>query len=285
MGNIPRSYAAGSYFLTLDGTACGFLRSASGGEAVGEVVSASPGPGQFADKHIGSVRHEELVLEVGIDLGKELYDWIDKSWQLEQPRKQGSIAAVATDGSIQSERAFVDALISEVTVPKLDASSKEPAFLTVRLAPDRVELAKGGGRRAAARAPKPKQFMASNFRLEIDGLDCKRVMSVDSFTVSQTEGLAAVEFPNLRITLAASSADSWDAWYDDFLVQGNNGADRERSGSISFLAPNLKAELGRVELANLGIFALRRPPAATAEQVAKVVAGLYCERMSLHVGG
>ena len=57
------------------------------------------------------------------------------------------------------------------------------------------------------------------------------------------------------------------------------------TGALVFLAPDLKAELGRVTLRNLGIFALRHPRAsAGTEAVQMVIAELYCERMELRVG-
>jgi hypothetical protein len=297
MGNIPRSYVAGNYFLSLDGVECGFLRSAEGGDAVGEVVSAAA-PGQFTDKRLGGVRYENIVLELGLGLAKPVYDWIDASWRLEPQRKSGSIAAAASDLTVRFERTFADGLISETTIPALDGASKEAAFVKVKVSPDRVTLQKGGDRLARRAAPKQKQFLACNFRLEIDGLDCTRVAKIDAFTVKQTATdpigehrdlleTTAVDFPNLRITLAEAVAATWSDWFEDFVVKGNNGPDRERSGSLFFLAPDLRTELGRVELSNLGIFALRRPAggAGAKDQVARVVAELYCERMSLKISG
>jgi phage tail-like protein len=285
MGNIPRSYAASRFFLTLDGVECGFLQSAEGGDAVGEVVTVPGGAGAFADKRIGAVRYEDLALQVGMSMTTDLYDWINASWQLEPKPKNGTVAAADVNGSVQQERTFQGALVSDVGLPALDGASKEAAFLTVKLRPEQVADAKAGGRLQTRGAAKQKQWVASNFRLEIDGLDCKRVAKIDAFTVRQSTP-DTVEFPNLTIALSAASAESWQDWHDDFLVKGNNGPDQERSGSITFLAPDLTTELARVELAGLGLVALRRPAAgAAADQIARVVAELYCERMSLKVAG
>jgi phage tail-like protein len=282
MGNIPRSYAAGRFFLTLEGVECGFLQSAEGGDAVGEVVTEPGGAGGFADKRIGAVHYEDLALQVGMSMTSDLYDWINASWQLAPQPKDGTVAAADVNGSVQHERRFQGALVSEVGFPALDGASKEAAFLTVKLRPEQVADAKAGGRLQTRAAAKQKQWLASNFRLDIDGLDCKRVATIDAFTVTQATP-DTVEVPNLTIALSAASADSWQDWHDDFLVNGNNGPDRERSGSITFLGPDLKTELARVELAGLGLVALRRPAPTAAEQVAKVVAELYCERMSFVV--
>ena len=63
------------------------------------------------------------------------------------------------------------------------------------------------------------------------------------------------------------------------MVKGNNGDDREKSGAIVFLDATQKQELGRIELRNVGIYALRRQP--STEQVARLTAELYVESMEL----
>jgi hypothetical protein len=88
-----------------------------------------------------------------------------------------------------------------------------------------------------------------------------------------------LEFPDLRVTLSQASLQSWSDWFEDFVVKGDNGDDKEKSGAIVFLDATLKQELGRIELKNVGIFALRRQP--STEQVARVTAELYVESMEL----
>jgi hypothetical protein len=94
-----------------------------------------------------------------------------------------------------------------------------------------------------------------------------------------------VEFPNLRITLAASSAKTWLDWHNDFVIKGNNGAGQERSGAIVYLDASLKEEPGRVNLSNCGIFKLGSAKVeAGSEQLQRLVAELYCEQMNFVPG-
>ena len=67
-----------------------------------------------------------------------------------------------------------------------------------------------------------------------------------------------MEFPNLAVTLAESHAQTWQDWFDDFVVKGNNGQDNEKNGSLTFLAPDLKTTLATINFFNLGIFRLSR---------------------------
>jgi phage tail-like protein len=291
-----RSNVSGNVMFNLNGVRCGFVRSAEGGDAVGGVVEEGPKPGAFTKKHIGGVKYDPVELSFGFGLTQDLYEWIKASWSMNYSRKDGSI--IMTDESFQavSEREFYHALITEVTVPDLDASSKDAAYLTLKFAPEYTRDKKASGNVTAAATPAQRQLVASSFRFELGDLPCARVSKIDSFTVRQTitspdignvrdrrAEPGKLEFPNLRVTIAGIDAGPWVAWQEDFLVKGNNDDAHEQRGAIVFLAPNRKDELGRVDLYNVGIFALRRA-AASSGQIAHVAANLYCERMELRVG-
>ncbi|HEY4648816.1 MAG TPA: hypothetical protein VIG95_06880, partial [Gemmatimonadales bacterium] len=65
---------------------------------------------------------------------------------------------------------------------------------------------------------------------------------------------------------------------------GNNSNDKERNGSIVYLDPSLKVELGRLNLFNCGIVRLAPVKAqAGRESIQRVQAELYCERMEFEV--
>lgn len=291
-----RNYVAGSFMFNLSGVPCGFVRSVEGGDAVGDVAVEELQDG-FAKKHIAGVKYEEIELSIGFGLAQDVYEWIAASWKRDYSRKDGSI--VLADASLQAKtaREFFHALITEVTIPDLDASSKAPAFLTVKFAPEYTRDTKASGKPNTAKTPAQKQFLASSFRFELGELPCAKVSKIDSFTVTQTvstdgvgDGRGApkdpgkLDFPNLRVTISEADAGAWSDWHEDFVIKGNSGDENEKTGVIVFLTPNRQVELGRVTLHNVGIFALRRTLAAAADQVAHVVADLYCERMELQVG-
>jgi hypothetical protein len=277
---------------------CGFLAAADGGDISADVISEPSGPAGFVKKHIGQPKYEDFELQAGFELAKPFYDWIIAAWSLKPQRKSGAIVSTDVNQKPVSERQFENAVLSEVTIPALDGSSKEAGYLKVKLSPEHTRTAKAAGTVGKVPVGKQKAFVASNFRVEIGGLDCTRVSKVDAFTVKQavsadnvgevrirTKQPTSVEFPNLKITLAEASAKTWDAWFEDFVVKGNNGDTNEKSGVLFFLAPDRKAELARITLHNLGIVALRRHrQGAGADAIQRVTAELYCERMELHVG-
>ena len=138
---------------------------------------------------------------------------------------------------------------------------------------------------------------AAGNRLEIDGLDCTRVSKVEAITVKTTIVQAAVgelrdyqrepgkvEFPNLKITLAEAGSETWQAWFDDFVVRGNNDNSKEKKGSLTFFSPNLKDTLAQITFSNMGIFKFAREKSDSGtDRIRRIQAELYVERMQLIV--
>ncbi len=290
-----RSYVAGRYFLTLDGVRVGPIKSVQGGDVTADVIYEAVGPDHIVRKHVGKPKYEDFEIQVGLSMGKPLYEWIRQSWSLNYRRMKGSITAMDFKYQPLSEQEFVEALLTETTIPAADAASKEPGYLTLKFSPEYTRSGKPSGKSDPGAAAKEQQktFLPANFRLEIDGLNCKGVSRVESFTVKQTAVQGAVgeardvakepgklEFPNLKITLLEKGAESWLAWHENFVIKGNNSQDKEKSGSLTFLSPNLKEELLTIRFSNMGIFRLKPEKTEASSEASKhLVAELYVEKM------
>jgi hypothetical protein len=292
------SHAGGNFLLELNGVKCGFVKSVDGGAIRAQVI-AEPGSSYYRKKHIGPLHYEELVLESGFAMHKSVYDWIAASWQSNLQRKDGAIVAADFNFEAKSKREFFSALISEVTIPACDGASKDPAFLSLRLAPEYIRIKQVDGK-VSAEAGKAAQSMwvPSNFRLEISGLDCSKVTKVDSFTVKQRPkrdragepgenpfAPGTIDFPDLRITVPENAAETWQHWFEDFVIDGNCTETHEKTGSLVFLSTNREKELASVSFFNLGIFRLApEKPQPGAGQIRRIIAELYCERMEFNYG-
>ena len=295
-----RGYSGSRYSLDVNGKNLGQVLSVEGGLAAADVVTEKLGGDKLVRKHVGGIRYEDISLQIGLDMGQTIYDWIAQTWKAQPVRKNGSVVAANFDGKAVSQLDFFNAVISEVGIPAMDAASKDAAKMTVKIAP---EYTRGSSPKASTpgsgQGPLPqKRWTPANFKIEIDGLDTSRVSKIDAFTVKQSVVTHSVgeardaqiqpgqlEVPHLRITLASSSASSWLSWHDDFVIKGNNAHNREKSGSLHFLGPDLKSELGRIDFKGLGIFKIADPPAtAGSEAVSRIIADLYCTTMDLHVG-
>ncbi len=286
-----RSFVSGHFSLELDGTNVGVLRSVDGGGATAGVITETVGEDRYAHKHLGNVKYEEFTMQLGFSMNKAVYDWIAASWTRNYIRKSGAVVAADFKYDVKSERQFSDALITETAIPACDGSSKEAGYLRLNFAPEFTTDVKASGTLSVSK--QQKLWLPSNFKLEIDGLDCTRVNKVDAFTVKQavvTDEIgddreyerepAKIEFPNLAITFSAVSAESWVNWHKSFLIQGNNGQDQEKNGRLLFLSANLQEQLLEIKFFNLGIFKLDAEAGEpNADAPARMTAELYCERM------
>jgi hypothetical protein len=234
---------------------------------------------------------------VGLNLAAPLYDWIAASWLETPPSKSGSIIRVDFNFNAIDERDFTNALVTEVTIPALDGASKDAGWLTVKFSPEYTSHKKGSGKIAVTPSG-GKAWVASNFRLAIDGLDTTKVSRIEAFTVRRPVIIersgggqpphripGKLDVPDLEIVLSEAASQSWSDWFDDFVVAGNSDETHEKGGTLTFLAPDLQEELGRVNFFNLGIHKFSfDPDGPSGEAIRRVRATLYCERMEFQIG-
>lgn len=291
-----RSYAAGRTLLSLDQQEIGFVKSYEGGAIAAEVISEPAGATAFIKKHLGQPRYEDIILGLSLSTSPRMLGWIADTWAMGQLRKDGSLISCDYSLEARSRLDFFESLITETTFPGCDGASKEPGYLRLKISPESVSFGKASGKvGGAVGKSEQKTWVPSAFKLTIEGLDCSKVSKIDPFTVKQTilfdeigeereivKAPSQVEFPNLRVTMSESGAQSWLDWHEDFVIKGNNDDPQERHGRLAFLAPNQKEELAAVRLFNVGIFRIApEKTEATKDQIKRITADLYCERMEL----
>ncbi len=290
-----RSYAAGLSALDLDGQFIDFLKSAEGGFPKAEVILESAGPNLPVKKRIGPPRFQEIAIQCDPVMPKPLFDWIAAALNMSYVRKNGAIITADFNRAEQSRLEFKNALITEIGIPACDAGSKDPGFLTVKFAPEFTTPLAGKGSALPAIGPKSKVLAPSNFRLTIPGLDCSRVSKIEALTIKQAVSQNAVgqmrdfqkepgklEFPNLVISLAESSAGTFYAWFQDMVIKGNAGENNERAGTLEFLDQTMKSPLLTIYFNHLGIFGFTPEKSeASVEAVKRVRVEMYCEQITL----
>jgi len=276
---------AGKYGIELAGSFAGWLAAAEGGQAFADVVQEPGAPGTIVVKHIGKPKYEDITLTFGTGMSKEFCEWIKATFDLKPARKSGAIVAADTNNKTVDRLKFQDGLITEIGFPTLDAASKDAARMTVRLAPQRTQRAAGGGA-APPSAKIQKKWQSSNFRLQIDGLDCTRVNKIEALVVKQTASrenaleAGQLEIPNLVFTLPEAQADDFRKWHEEFVINGNNDQSQEKNGTLMFLAPDMTEVLFTLNLLRLGIFRLALEKSETgADSIRRLKAEMYCEEM------
>ena len=300
------AYTAGRIALELEGAFAGWLASYEGGATVGRVVREG-GAGSVQRKHLAGVRTQGLTVRCPNGMSQAFYGWVQDSFQ-GAPARDGAIVLLDLNGASRARLEFTGGVIAELSMPALDASSTDLGLMTLRISPATVALKKGDGSKPGYPSqPHVPRWLVSNFRLQIDGLEpaTARVGTIDALTFRRREerrhdGVLALEgreggeghapqsgleVPDLVFSTPEVDADTLLAWEQDFLVDGNDGEDREKNGTLQLLAPDLQTSIFTLVLKHLGIFRLTPPPGdSSTETIRQVTAGLYCEEMDLSVG-
>ncbi len=192
MVNTPnRSYSAAHFALALDGIEkVGLFRSIEGGNVKADVMTYQYGAHYDRWRQLGKPHFEDIKLQIGMSIGKPFYDWIANFFTGVPDRKDGNIIAADFYYKERARRHFTNAMIKELTFPKLDGSDKNAAYLGIGLAVEGMTFVKGSGeviKDSIAWDP-AKLWTACNFRFKIStpgplSESTGRVSKVDSFTI------------------------------------------------------------------------------------------------------
>ncbi len=276
--------------LELEGHVAGFVPSVAGGEASG-ILASFLDQNFVVRKQVANIDYAPIVLQAGPSLDASFFSWVKATLERNFQTRNGAIIAADLLNREQSRLEFYDALITEVSFPKLDASDKSAAYVTVALQPQRSESTPGsGGKVQVPLGSKKKLWQASNFRVEISGLDnaTSRVSKVSALTVKRkTVGderapIPYLDLSNITLTIPASDAEPFQDWFKSFVIDGNNGQEAERQGTITLLAPDLQSELLTIELSQVGILSVAAAaPEGSRDTIQRVEIELYMEEMTV----
>lgn len=295
-----RASVASKFALELNDTPGGWLHSAEGGHASSEMVVEKMGTDHLQRKHAGVVKYDDISLTFGTGMSRQLYNWVSASLKQDYKRYSGAIVTANFDHKETSRLNFYDALVSEIGLPALDAASKDPAKMSLKITPEYTvnKFRKQPGDSIAGKFPidakKQKRWLPSNFSLRIDGLEqsCRQVSKIESLVIKQKNvelsvgesrylhrEPANIEYPNLVLTLAERHAEQFYDWHESFIIQGKNDPSQEKTGTLEYLDADLKGVLFVCNFHHLGILKLTADKLG-GEEIRKVKVEMYCESMS-----
>jgi hypothetical protein len=295
MGANDRSYTNGRFALDIDGVTVSFLKKFSGMAMEADIATHDHGPEIFQTKNVANIKWTAGKVSVGAGMGAGMYKWIKQSFDKAFVQKNGTLTNADFNYKAQSTLTFMNALITSVTFPKLDASSKEALYLDVEFEPEQVRWAKGGGESIQGKyGTKQKAWLCSNFRVEMGSLPCERVSTVDSFTWKQsiapdpigihrepTKHPAKVTVPEIKLSISMADYEPWAKYARSWFVDGNHLQDQHMTGRISLLAPDTKKEIGEITLEGCGLKKFDEgDKEANSEKIARFNVELYVEHMT-----
>jgi hypothetical protein len=292
-----RGYTAGHVALQI-GTETVFVHNADGGDIVGTVVEQPDPAGGSVKKHISAPTIEPI--RAAIQPGQ--FDKFLREQLTGKPSPvNGAVIHSSYDRKVVGQTDFSNAVLTELQLPVLDGTSKEPCTLGITLEPESVRNAKStGGAVSAAMDSKQKSVLASNFRVQMPGLTTTRVRKIDPITLRrksaanqigeardyQKSGLGPWTVSNVILYVPESDAQSFLQWHEQFVVQGKNSDDQEKSMTIDVMDASTKNAVLTLQLDNVGIVSAKREGGeAGSEQITTVRVEMYAERATLTKNG
>lgn len=276
-----------------------------GGKHVGQVYKVDPaklqldiaetkvGHDNLSMKSTANMKHSEWSADVGINMGKAMGDWIMSSFNKAHQYMDGALITANANFEAVRRIEWLQALITSVSFPKCDASSKDMGKVTVKWDAEQVRWAKGGGEKIdAAYGQKLKSWAVSNFRFELGSLPTKRVVSVDAIELKQkiTQDVTgelkeaikipgSMEHPDIKLTISRVDEDAWAAWAKGWAIDGLSLQEHDLAGRLVYLAPDMKTELGELQFQRVGLKEFSFAAHERGEKPATFNVTLYCEQI------
>jgi phage tail-like protein len=307
-------YSAAHFALELDGKQeVSLFRSIEGGGVKADVMTYQYGAngGQTRFRQLGKPKFEDIKLQVGMSMSWPFYKWIEQFFTGKAERKNGAILAADFYYMERARRSFSNALIKELTFPKLDASDKSAIYMNVAISPEDIKFEKGNGNKLPLQTKnfdsKQKDWTANNYEFTLGGPlaeACRRVTKIDSFTIKQNiiehhvggqkapiKTPSQIEFPNLTFYVPEVDAQpflDWMAKRVGFSAQGNgtvrNGT--ELHGTITCLDNTLENTLFEIAIEGCDIVSVTPDKLdAGSEELKQVKIELHTEAMKFKWAG
>src|SRR5262245_52079634 len=138
-----RTYTAGRFALDINGENAGYLKKFSGLAMEADIATHDMGPDNVQKKNVANIKWSAGKFSVGIGMGTECYKWIKASFDKGYVTKSGALTSADFNYKAQSVQSFQNALITGLTVPKLDGSSKDAAYFDIEFEAESVRWNKG----------------------------------------------------------------------------------------------------------------------------------------------
>lgn len=301
----PRAYAAAHFALELDDKKkVGLFRSIEGGGVKADVMTYQNGANYERWRQIGKQKYEDIKLQVGMSMSEPFYKWIENFFTGVPDRKNGAIIAADFYYKERARRTFKEALIKDITFPKMQADDKNAAYMNISLAVEEIVFTAGDGN-VLAQEPgmeAQKSWKSNNFRFVLDGFEaaCKRVTKIDAFTIKQNiiehnvggrqsavKVPGGVEFPNLVFYVPEVDAQPLIDHFNAYAMKSERaqrGHGPKATGSLVTF-DNGKTETFTLEFFETEILSVTPDKSdSTTEEIKQVKFELFTERMTFKYG-
>jgi hypothetical protein len=249
----PPPPAAPKFAVSLGGETVP-AQSAVGGHVRASVIADFPAASGPPQQHINSFVYTRLQFKLGLETGTPILNWVNASLKGAPFKKSGTIIELDDQRRAKSYLDFTDGYLSNFVIPGFDSSNTSETAFTVDTTISKSVI-RNGDMVPVPLPTNPKPFIASNFRLTIDGLPTTRVRTIDPLSFRLGAGGRFIP-EDLVGTFQSVDVRPWRDWVNDFIVNSNHGPDKEKQGTIEILASNPAQVYATLTLKQIGILEL-----------------------------
>jgi len=288
-----RAYAAAHFALELDGKKdVGLFKSIEGGGVKTDLIKYQTG-GEFGTYfQLGKPKYEDIKVTVGMAMSKPFFEWIAEFFKGNPIRKNGAVVAADFYYNERARRDFFEAMVSEVTFPKLDGNDKSACYMNVTISPETITYAPGSNAKLqqSTAFDRQKLWASCNFDFKLDGFEkaCLNVTKVDSFTIKQkpveyavgahragTKIPGRIEYPNLVFYVPESDSYPFVEHHMKYTIGGEIQPATRMKGEINCY-DNEDASLFTLQYAGAEIFNVTHDKSDASSEEIKLVKVEMC---------
>lgn len=290
--NTGKSYAVGKYVLQTDGASpqfLGLLNGFQGCRPKGSVAKDPPNANGVFRKNIAGIANESCVLRFTNSMEPAFWALIADMAKGTVAPRSFQILSASFDYKVQAGIRLVDAIPTKFIIPQLDASGKGGPTFQLTLVPDSLLPVGSGVIGASIKGPvSAKKKAATNYVFKLGTLEMKRVNKLGPIEVSLAGSGTQrdVQISDFDVSLALVDAPPVRAWFDDFVIQGNNAPANEQTATLELTDASLKDPLMTFTLKGVGIFdVFDEVREASSDQIGRAIFSLYAEELNLTIAG
>jgi hypothetical protein len=172
---------------------------------------------------------------------------------------------------IQETRNYKGAIVVDIVVPDLNASSKDVVKFRVKILATDLAINNDGGQANVKLAQQTKRAIQSNFKLVMGALPAQRTIAITNLRMTN---FLANGYINFSIDIARADSKLWKDWFNT----GAGGGKLEQ-GTITLLDPALSGDIATMQLASVEIVSVSEMD-GTGDNVAKTTIGLRARRLN-----
>jgi hypothetical protein len=241
-----RTYVATNWVLHMeDGagyTPMGYIKDVKGCFAKNVVADGTAASNGAIPKSVSGIAYEPCVIRFRGGLNNKFYDWLHDVFEhTATPRDFWLVRQDFNRNNVYGIH-IVSPKMGRLSLPKFDAAAPNAAgFLELELRPASLQKASPCCGSFSPSSVSPTSTSSSSaaigqFRFSMSGVnDLQYTKTVGPWSAQQTGN--GLELDDLEFTLQAAKAASLTAWFNDFVLNKNNGAAQEKTATLELIAP------------------------------------------------